>query len=75
MQSFPLKKQVKKRNEATQSKKDPYYKNIITEALHKKIKKIEKYVCSLFFPLFSYTLYNCMKKWTFYVILFHILSN
>ena len=39
MQSFPLKKQVKKRNEATQSKKDPYYKNIITEALHKKIKK------------------------------------
>lgn len=51
MQSFPLKKQVKKRNEATQSKKDPYYKNIITEALHKKIKKNRKICLFLIFPI------------------------
>ena len=29
----------------------------------KKIEeKIENHICSLFFPLFSYTLFNCIKN-------------
>ena len=61
VRSFSLKQQLKNRNSTEQKK------YIITDVLDKKDKeKIEKHSCSLFFSLFSCTLFNCMKKWTFY---------
>ena len=57
MQSFSLNQQLKNRNETTQNKKNPYYKNIIIEAINKKDKvKIEKHIVP-YFSRFFFILY------------------
>ena len=63
---FLIKSTIKKTKRNNTEQKNLYGKNIIVEGLNKKDKgQIEKRICSLFFPLFSYTLFNCVKKWTF----------
>ena len=61
-----IKPTIKKTKRNNTEQKNPYYKVIISESLNKKYKqKIEKRICFLFFPLFSYILFHYMKKWTF----------